>query len=280
VRPTVQAAAPLLSGPAPDGKIQLGIPNIPMTKGVAPWNFQNVQKTLGRVSKIDDSTFEVVYPARCGANAKKCGSNSGINGRAVPRCCFPTTSIEFGYQIYFAPDFNFVNAGKLPGIWIGNSGASGGKWISNGGSCRPMWRTDKGGSNPHLVLYLYFPTEIGGSRQSAIARQNINGIKTSGNAGIDIWRKSKNSTASFPITRGSWISLSFRLVLNSLNKADGSLTMNVNGQQKTVSNMTWRASDLKINGITMSSWFGGSKVQEYASTKDERARFRNFWVKN
>ena len=278
--PTVQPTQtpPLPTGPAPDGKIQLGIPNIPMTKGVDPWNFSVVQKTEGKLSVIDDTTFELVYPANCGANAKKCGSNAGMNGKASPKCCFPASSIEFGYQVYFAPDFDFVNAGKLPGVWIGDPGASGGEWIPKGGSCRVMWRTDNG-SSPHLVAYLYFPTEIGGSQQAAISKQNIKGVKTTGETGVDVWRKEKNGTAPFPITRGSWISVSFRLVLNALGKSDGSLTLSVNGQQQTVNNLTWRESDLKINGIMMTSWFGGSTVADYASTKDERAQFRNFWVK-
>jgi hypothetical protein len=55
--------------------------------------------------------------------------------------------------------------------------------------------------------------------------------------------------------------------------------MSVNGQQQTVNNLTWRESDLKINGIMMTSWFGGRTVADYASKKDERAQFRNFWVK-
>jgi hypothetical protein len=166
-------------------------------------------------------------------------------------------------------------------MWIGDPGAAGGKWLSKGGSVRLMWRTDKGGNNPYFIAYLYIPTEVGGSQQAAVAKQNIADAHQSGGGrtGLDLWQRKKNATSKFPITKGAWNDVALTVGLNALGQSDGSITLQVNGASQTYNNMTWRTSDLKLNGLMIASWFGGSDQRKYGSPKDETASFRNFWLK-
>lgn len=256
-----------------------------MTKSGIPWNVSMVQKTMAKVSIVGDA-MQITYPAMCGGSQNpknKCGSGAGLNMRASPTCCFPANAMQFGYSVYFPSDFNFQNSGKCPGMWIGDSGAAGGKWLPKGGSVRVMWRTDKQRRNPYFIAYLYIPTEVGGNQQAAVAKQNIADAHQSGGGrtGLDLWQLNKNSgTSPFPIKVGAWNDISLTVGLNAVGQSDGYITLQVNGNSKTYNNMTWRASDLKLNGLMIASWFGGSDQKKYGSPKDETASFRNFWLKN
>ena len=269
------------SGPAPNGVIQLGVP--PLTKSGIPWNVSMVQKTMAKVSLTGD-TLQVMYPAMCGGSQNpknKCGSSAGLNMRASPTCCFPANAMQFGYSVYFPSDFNFQNSGKCPGMWIGDSGAAGGKWLPKGGSVRMMWRTTKG-KDPYFIAYLYIPTEVGGSQQAAVAKQNIADAHQSGKGrtGLDLWQRIKNSgTSPFPVRVGAWNDIALTVGLNTVGQSDGYITLQVNGVSKTYNNMTWRTSDLKLNGLMIASWFGGSDQSKFGSPKDETASFRGFWLK-
>jgi hypothetical protein len=272
------------SGPAPTGVLQLGVP--PLDKSGAPWNVTMVQKnSLAKIS-IVDGNLQVVYPAKCGGDAnpkKKCGSSAGLNMRASPSCCFPATAMQFGYSVYFPADFNFQNSGKCPGMWIGDPKASGGSWLPKGGSVRLMWRTDKGGKNPYFIGYLYIPTEVGGSQKAAVAKQNIPDAHQSGGGrtGLDLWQRTKKSSgpSPFPIKSGAWNDVVLTVGLNAVGQSDGYITLQVNGNSQSYRNMTWRTSDLKLSGVMLASWFGGSDQKRYGSPKDETALFRNFWLK-
>jgi hypothetical protein len=242
------------------------------------------EKALGKLKKVDPDTFELVYPAMCGGSRnpkKKCGSNAGMNGKASPACCFPATAVTLGYSVYFPADFNFQDSGKLPGLWIGDSGASGGSWLPKGGSVRVMWRNNAGKSEPHVVAYLYIPTEVGGSQKNAVKKQNFTKVQLTGGTGVDLWRLSqkKKMGADLPIKKGGWNAVTLTVGINGSGKSDGYVTLGINGKSKTVNGMTWSTSGLKINGIMMTSWFGGSDVKKYGSPKDERVQFRDFWVK-
>ena len=238
-----------------------------------------VQNTQAKISIVGDA-IQVVYPAMCAK--KKCGSGAGLNIRASPSCCFPANAMQFGYSVYFPADFNFQNSGKCPGMWIGDPGAAGGKWLSKGGSVRLMWRTNKQGKDPYFIAYLYIPTEVGGSQQATVARQNIADASQSGQGrtGLDLWKRKKDSDLThFPITTGAWNDIALTVGLNTVGQSDGYITLQVNGRTHSYSNMTWRTSDLKLNGLMIASWFGGSDYKKYGSPKDETASFRNFWLK-
>lgn len=45
------------------------------------------------------------------------------------------------YSVFFPVGFNFVKAGKLPGLYGGRTGCSGGSAAENCFSSRLMWRT-------------------------------------------------------------------------------------------------------------------------------------------
>ena len=272
----------------PAGAIRLGIPPLPLKKGGGIWNIDGTQDTEAKLAKVGNNELEITYPAKCGAPKNhKCGSHAGMNFHASPRGAFPAETVTMGYEVFFPKDFDFKNSGKLPGMWMGAPGASGGDWKSNGGSARIMWRLKDGQKTPELVAYLYIPTEVaGGNQEAAVKKQRIKSAHQSGSSdhttGIDVFGHDTKTAAAGTLLKpkvGDWNTIVYTVKLNSIGKTDGSISLSLNGVTRTQNNMTWRKSKLMINGLMMSSWFGGSDIKKFGNTQDEKARFRNFWVK-
>lgn len=222
---------------------------------------------FSRVSRVRDG-LKVVFPE--GGYA----SRNGVNLKGTPSPPFPSKDITIKYNVFVPEDFDFVKGGKLPGV-IWHGGAGGRSW-KKGGSARIMWR--RGGM---VVGYLYLSTTVGKydgtpknemmDKQSQSFRDAVH--HTNG-AGLDVWRHDSNPLT---LTRGDWNKIKMRVRLNSKGKSDGILSIRVNGTKKRITGIQYvdDPDALPLDGIQMSSWFGGGS-KDYAPKKDESLVFRKF----
>lgn len=157
----------------------------------------------------------------------------------------PADTVFLRYQVRFPPGFDFVKGGKLPGLY-GGSGGSGGQHHDDGFSTRYMWR--RGGAGE---VYAYLP---GGS-----------------GFGVSLGR------GSWTLPTGQWTDIQQGVRLNTPGRADGTLTVWVNGRQVFNQNgLTFRLTDQpRIDGLFFSTFFGGGDPS-WASPKDQYADFAGF----
>lgn len=161
----------------------------------------------------------------------------------------PQQCAALTYQIRFAPDFDFVRGGKLPGLYggVGNSGGD----IPNGRdgfSTRYMWLSGGLGQ-----IYAYLPTSVQ--------------YGTSIGAG------------QFSFVRGVWNKIRQEISLNNPGKSDGRIRVWLNGS-KVVDEKNIRFRDileLGIDGIFFDTFFGGND-DSWRSRQDTYADFADFSV--
>jgi hypothetical protein len=230
----------------------------------ATWN---VIWDAGKNYTSDDEKIQVTYLK------EKFASNAGAHFRAQPKG-FPYSEVAVSYKVFFPRDWDFVLGGKLPGVWGGDPGSGGGNWNSDGWSARVMFR--EGGE---AVAYLYMSTDQGsynGSEKCPLVKNQGTGFDdiahhTNG-AGIDIWRKK-----GLQLKKGTWNSVTLAVKVNTRGKADGSITLTVNGKTQTFNKICWSKTSQKINGLTFASWMGGGSA-EYAPKKTQRADFKDITI--
>ncbi|RDB19285.1 hypothetical protein Hypma_013696 [Hypsizygus marmoreus] len=178
----------------------------------------------------------------------------------------------FGYAVYFEEGFAFNLGGKLPGLYGGNSDAealscSGGRRSTACFSARLMWRAAGAGE-----FYTYLPPYTD-SRFAANKKQCSVAPKSDCNPtyGASVGR------GAFTWPTGKWTTISERVRLNDVGKANGELELFVNGKSViNVDGLIIRDSAAgRIRGIQMQTFFGGSKP-EYASPKDQNVFFADF----
>ncbi|WP_045876786.1 polysaccharide lyase [Pseudofrankia sp. DC12] len=161
----------------------------------------------------------------------------------------PTDVLHLSYRIRFPLGFQFNKGGKLPGLFGGDHVAGGNiPDGSNGLSTRYMWRAGGAGE-----VYAYLPSS------------QVHGT----NIGTGSW--------SFP--PGQWVTMQQRVRLNTPGKADGSITVWMDGRQALrVDNLLFRDSaSLQIDGLFFSTFFGGADTT-WASPTDQYADFADFQV--
>lgn len=142
------------------------------------------------------------------------------------------------YSVYFPDDFNFVQGGKLPGLYssVGASsgstraidastdGCEGGSLQGTGTSCwsaRVMWR--EGGQGE---VYVYVPQKLGGGYKlcpSKKATAKGTSVICNSDYGLSLGR------GSFTFRKGSWNDLALYIQVNSPGVANGQLALYVNG---------------------------------------------------
>lgn len=180
----------------------------------------------------------------------------------------------FGYSVYFEAGFAFNKGGKLPGIYGGNSeelaiGCSGGSRSSACFSARLMWRGEGAGE-----FYTYLPP-FTDARFAANSKQCNVAPASDCNPtyGASIGR------GAFKFTTGAWTTVSERVRLNDVGKANGELELFVNGQSViNVKGLILRDSSAgRMRGIQMQTFFGGSSP-DFASPKTQNAYFSDFSV--
>lgn len=228
----------------------------------AAWNVTNDNK---KNYTSDASGIHVTYVKN------EYASKAGVNFRAQPKAIFPTNAVLLEYDVYFPEDFDFVLGGKLPGVWGGDAGAGGGDWNDDGWSFRVMFR-EKG----EAVAYVYMATDQGkysGDEGCKLVKNQGDGFDkiahhTNG-AGIDLWR-----SQGLAFKKGQWNSVSLLVECNSPGKANGKLSLTINGKMKSFGKIQWSEKKMNVNGLAFTTWFGGGSKQ-YAPSKTQKASFRN-----
>jgi hypothetical protein len=88
------------------------------------------------------SVLQLFYPANSINPSRK--PQGGAEFYATPLHLAAAHNITLEYSVFFPVDFDWVLAGKLPGLYGGHTGCSGGNDALDCFSTRLMWR--KGGS--------------------------------------------------------------------------------------------------------------------------------------
>jgi hypothetical protein len=224
------------------------------------WNIKESDIKKNSHIKPGKDAIVVTYPA--GGH----GARSGVNFKSQPKG-FPCSQVELSYEVFVPKGWDCVKGGKLPGIFIGKNGTGGKKYEKNDGSCRLMWRAQN-----QLVPYLYLCTN-----QGDITKQGPNFIKACSNkfppAGIDLWRHTKKQKLF--LKEGTWNSIVYGVKMNTGDKKNGHLWLELNGTRLEVDDVCFTANDsVKIGGFQFSTWYGGGSAS-WAPDKPQQLKFRN-----
>lgn len=176
----------------------------------------------------------------------------------------------FGYSVFFPDGFDPVLGGKLPGFYGGDSDSvatscSGGRRDDRCFSVRLMWRADLKGE-----FYTYLPPgESANNRVCNVAPSSHCNPEYGASVG----------TGAFRFAKGQWTTVSERVKLNDVGKANGEIELFVNGRSViSVNGLVLRTSGAgRLRGIQFQTFFGGSKPQ-FASTRNTEAYFSDFSV--
>jgi len=185
-----------------------------------------------------------------------------------------TTAKEatFGYSVYFPEGFDFQKGGKLPGLYGGDSDSvatscSGGRRDTRCFSARLMWRTAGAGEFYTYLPPYTIPAFAANKKQCNVAPQS----DCNPTYGASVGR------GSFKFATGAWTTVSERVRLNDVGKANGELQLFVNG--KSVINVSGLiltdSSAGRIRGMQMQTFFGGNS-QDFASPKSQDVYFADF----
>jgi hypothetical protein len=195
--------------------------------------------------------LEVDYPAGSASNRAAALDDSALGGAQVYLDLRdgPVDALHLRYCVRFPVGFDFVKGGKLPGLFGG--------WVTSGQhipdgrdgwSTRYMWRAGGAGE-----VYAYLPTSI--AHGTSLGR------------------------GSWHFTPGAWNCLEQAVVLNQPGRADGSVTVWLDGHEVYVARgVRFRdTTSLRIDGLFFSTFFGGGD-STWASPYDQSAQFAAFAV--
>lgn len=212
------------------------------------------QANLSRVSDSRDRNndlLRVTFPAGSSSPAYARSANRPLGGGEFKADLglAPADALRLSYKIRFSDNFNFVQGGKLPGLY-GGKGNSGGN-IPNGSdgfSTRLMWRSGgRGEVNAYLPTSRSWGTPLG--------------------------------TGNWRFEPGTWHGITQEVVLNDPGRANGKVTVWFDGDRVLhQEGLTFRKTQqLKIDGIFFSSFFGGNGAS-WATPKTVYADFDDFQV--
>jgi hypothetical protein len=89
------------------------------------------------------AVMQLHYPAHSIDPAQK--PQGGADFYAAPLDISDATNVTLQYSVFFPADFDWVLAGKLPGLYGGHTGCSGGNVARTCFSTRLMWRQEGAG---------------------------------------------------------------------------------------------------------------------------------------
>ncbi|KIP07480.1 polysaccharide lyase family 14 protein [Phlebiopsis gigantea 11061_1 CR5-6] len=201
------------------------------------------------------SIMQLFYPA--GSVNPTSDPQGGADFYATPLDLADAQNVSLAYSVFFPSDFDWVLAGKLPGIYGGHKTCSGGDDALSCFSTRLMWR--EGGAGE---LYLYAPKD---KQTDALCSTSPMSVCDQA-YGLSIGR------GAFNFTPGAWTHVKQTVTLNTPGEQDGSFVLEVDGRE------TMRLADVYYRGALMlpySSFFGGHEEQ-YATPRDQYTWFKDF----
>ncbi|EMD34319.1 polysaccharide lyase family 14 protein [Gelatoporia subvermispora B] len=205
------------------------------------------------LGSLATSVLQLFYPA----NSINPTSDipGGADFYATPIDLSDANNVTLEYSVYFPPDFDWVQAGKLPGIYGGHTACSGGDAAISCFSTRLMWRSHGAGE-----LYLYAPKDKQTDALCSAPPQSV----CDADYGLSVGR------GSFHFAAGNWTHVRQTVTLNTPGQQDGGFVLEVDG------NVVMDRSDVFYRDLSISSTFFGGHESEYASPKDQYTWFANF----
>lgn len=196
-------------------------------------------------------SIRVRYP---GGSSSPTAPNSPLGGLGFYTSLSKSAHVEkmcLRYEVRFDDDFQFVQGGKLPGLFGGKAPSGGARPHGDDGfSLRLMWRSKGKGE-----LYLYAPNMDPSSRKG----------------GMSLGR------GAWTFKRGHWTQVQLEVTLNEPGKNDGSARLWIDGTPAlAIAKIRYRdKKDFAKKGLMFSTFFGGTGAK-YAPDKTQHANFRNF----
>ncbi|KAI1791522.1 hypothetical protein LXA43DRAFT_1082589 [Ganoderma leucocontextum] len=158
------------------------------------------------------SFLQLYYPANSINPAQE--PVGGADFYAAPLDFRGAKNVSMEYSVFFPSDFDWVEAGKLPGIYGGHDGCSGGDDATSCFSTRLMWRGEGVGE-----LYLYAPKDKQTRAFCATPPLSL----CDSDYGLSIGR------GSFRFAAGNWTRVRQTVTLNTPGMQDGAFALDVNG---------------------------------------------------
>ncbi|KDR81989.1 hypothetical protein GALMADRAFT_45329, partial [Galerina marginata CBS 339.88] len=160
-----------------------------------------------------DSAIQLLYPANSINPAQK--PQGGAEFYAAPINIADARNVSLEYSVFFPINFDWVLAGKLPGLYGGHMGCSGGNAALDCFSTRLMWRQDGAGE-----LYLYAPKD---KQTKALCADPTSTCDAT--YGLSIGR------GKFTWAAGAWTTVRQTVYLNTPGEQDGTFALDVNGER-------------------------------------------------
>ncbi|THG98651.1 hypothetical protein EW145_g7390, partial [Phellinidium pouzarii] len=159
------------------------------------------------------SALQLFYPA----NSINPGNSpqGGADFYATPLPLGNASNVTLEYSVYFPDDFDWVNGGKLPGLYGGHMTCSGGDDATTCFSTRLMWRAGGAGE-----LYLYAPKD---KQTYALCHAPPESVCDAA-YGLSVGR------GSFKFIPGAWTNVRQSVSLNTPGEQDGGFRLEVNGK--------------------------------------------------
>ncbi|WP_181872703.1 polysaccharide lyase [Billgrantia montanilacus] len=204
---------------------------------------ENVERLGAGHTGLGEPGLRVHYPA--GTSSPGEDPLGGAGFYSEPPALAGAEQACMSYQVRFAPDFDFVQGGKLPGLF-GGEAPSGGESVDgeNGFSLRLMWREHGQGE-----LYPYVVGHEGAS------------------VGRGSWY--------FPV--GQWVTIEQEVILNDPGSENGVARIWIDGrpvlEQRDITYRT--TSSLTIDGLMFSTFFGGTG-EGWRTPRDQHVDFAAF----
>ncbi|TFY64214.1 hypothetical protein EVJ58_g2772 [Rhodofomes roseus] len=139
----------------------------------------------------------------------------GADFYATPLDLAGSRGVALEYSVFFPIDFDWVQGGKLPGIYGGKVGCSGGDAAVTCFSTRLMWRAGGAGE-----LYLYAPKDKQTKALCSTPPQSV----CDAAYGLSVGR------GSFYFAAGNWTRVRQTVILNTPGEQDGGFLLEVNGK--------------------------------------------------